>query len=212
MFKGWKIGLACLAVGGALLSGSIANAEEKMPGVQRMIGAGFEVEGVIPEMRSMLVGLGQPITYRAEVDPKRGYVVVLGSFEAEFGRSGIRVMNARIEGGDDQKIDVIESVGWKKPFVTNIAGQDANGDGWLDIVVEPHADGTHPAPQLTALWIFDQADWDKNKMTAEKAMAGEFDGFIHHFVDCGTDASFIPSLIYEERLAPIRAMTDGPAG
>lgn len=204
MSKGWKIVLAC-----AVLRGGMASAEEKMPGVQRMIGAGFEVEGVIPEMRSMLVGLGHPISYRAEVDPKRGYVVVLGSFESEFGRPGIRVMNARIEGAKDQKIDVIESVGWKKPFVTAIEGKDADGDGWLDIRVEPHKDGTHPAPQLTALWIFDRVDWDAKHMTAEQVMEGRFDGFVHHFVDCGTDASFYPSLTHEQRMAPIRAMTEG---
>ena len=107
--------MVALAVGSVAAFGSTLAMEEKMPGVQWMIGAGFEVEGVIPEMRSMLVGLGQPIAYRAEVDPKRGYVVVLGLFEAELGRPGIRVMNARIEGGEDKKIDVIESVGWKKP-------------------------------------------------------------------------------------------------
>lgn len=116
-----------------------------MPGVQWMIGAGFEVEGVIPEMRSMLVGLGQPISYRAEVDLKRDYVVVLGSFEAEFGRPGIRVMNARIEGGEDQKIDVIKSVGWEKPFVVALPGKDLDGDGGLDIRVEQRP-VDHPEP------------------------------------------------------------------
>jgi len=201
--------MVALVVGYVAAFGSALAMEEKMPGVQWMIGAGFEIEGVIPEMRSMLVGLGQPIAYRAEVDPKRGYVVVLGLFEAEFGRPGIRVMNVRIEGGEDQKIDVIESVGWKKPFVTAVDGKDLDGDGWMDITVEPHADSTHPAPQLNVLWIFDKADWDKNNMTAEPVMAGGFDGFIHHFVDCGTDASFFPSLTYEKRLAPVRAMTEG---
>jgi len=59
--------MAVLVVGVVAAFGSASAMEEKMPGVQWMIGAGFEVEGVIPEMRSMLVGLGQPITYRAEV-------------------------------------------------------------------------------------------------------------------------------------------------
>ena len=52
-----------------VIPASPAGAEEKMPGVIQTIGAGFEIEGVIPEMRSMLVGLGQPIVYHAQVNP-----------------------------------------------------------------------------------------------------------------------------------------------
>jgi len=115
-----------------------------MVGVVQMVGAGFEIKGVIPEMRSMLVGLGHPIVYHAQVSPERSYTVVLGSFESEFGRPEFRVMDARVEGGAPQKIDVIASVGWKKPFVTAITGKDIDGNGWLDITVSPHAEAKHP--------------------------------------------------------------------
>ena len=183
--------------------------EEKMAGVTQMVGADFDIEGVIPEMRSMLVGLEQPIIYHAQVNPERSYTVVLGSYEGDFGRPGFRVMEARIEGGTPQKIDVIASVGRKKPFVTSLTGKDIDGDGWLDITVAAHAEAKHPAPQITVLWIFDHADWIENNMTPEQVMEGNFDEFIHHYVDCGSDASLFPVLTYEKRLDPLRTITKG---
>lgn len=183
-----------------------ASADEgQMPGVVASIGAGFEIRDVPEILRKVVIGEGHPIRYRARVESGRPYVVVLGFFETFYERAGQRVMDVRVDGAEPRRVDIAADAGRKVPHAIAITGGDADGDGWLDIVIAPHADAADPNPTVAALWVFAREQWQGRSMSAAQVLAGVFDDGALHRVDCGTERSLRSRLGFEERVA--RAVT-----
>lgn len=185
--------------------------EKPMANVVRETGARFEINYVRHEIHSILMGKGCPIAYRAQVQPGSEYVVVLGFYEDNYRTVGNRVMELNVEGGKPIRLDMAERADWKQALAVPIEGRDADRDGWLKIAVGPAVEAKDRNPTVAILWVFDRQDWSSAGMTAETVMKGKFDDRAYYLVNCGTKESLYPTLAFDKRMTPMRALAAGLA-
>ncbi|MEN8254449.1 MAG: hypothetical protein ABFR33_03160 [Verrucomicrobiota bacterium] len=176
--------------------------EERMPGVSHLFGSGYETPDAPQVTMNMLAGAG-PVSYRAQLDQGGDAVVVFAFYEHNYGQPGHRVVDLNVEGADREIVDVVERAGWRKAVAVAVEGRDADGDGWLNLEVAPHAGAEDPAVTVGGVWVFDQAVWAKGGFDVNEVLFGKHDDQTMYRVDCGLEASFYSTLSARKRMLEV---------
>ncbi len=149
------------------------------------------IEGYDPSFANIRAGMGGvPILYRFAIEPKSERGVVLGFCESHWASAGSRLMTCKVEGAPSELVDPLARWGRHRPGGLLFEGGDANGDGWLEILVLPGPDTPDRNPILNAIWVFEP----DAKPDVAQVIAGRLNVLATHHVDVGgeRDQSLIP--------------------
>jgi len=146
-------------------------------------------DDIHPAFKSLLLGKGNPITYRAKVEPGGKYIVVVGAIETYWREARSRDMVTLIEGADNIQMDPANDAGKNKPAIYSKVGQDADNNGWLKLQTNVVFNSPDRNPVLSGIWIFEQKVWQEKNLTIEMVLRGKADNWAKYFVDCGSEGS-----------------------
>ena len=156
-----------------------------------------------PAFKNIRAGMGGvKLAYRFSVVPGEGRTVALGLCESYWAESGKRPMTLRVEGAPARTVDPVAEWGQHGAGCIFFKAVDLNGDGAIDVAVEPHPSAQDKNPILNVLWVFPEG----MAMDPEQVTAGAMNDHAEHYVDVGgeTDQMFYEggSLRYALELAP----------
>ena len=161
------------------------------------------IEGHDPSFANIRAGMGGvPILYRFAIEPKSERGVVLGFCESYWTSAGSRLMTCKVEGAPSELVDPLARWGRHRPGGLLFEGSDADGDGWLEVLVLPGPDTPDRNPILNAVWVFEP----DAKPDLAQVISGRLNVLATHHVDVGgeRDQSLIPGgdLEFAFALAP----------
>lgn len=189
----------------AIVNAQAANSNrDKMPNVIKELGAGFEIFDAPPVTRKILLGIGSPIFYNAQVQKGQQCVAVVALFEPFHGRVGKRVMELSAEGATSQIVDAVKLAGWRTPGAVAIEARDMDEDGWIKVTVSAHKSAEDRNVNPAGVWVFDKAKWDELKTTPAEVITGKYDAQAYYVVDCGSEESFYPTLSFANKIVAAR--------
>ena len=140
--------------------------------------------GFDPAFANIRAGMGGvSILYRFAVPPRRESNVVLGFCESHWSSSGNRFMTCKVEGADTEIVDPLARWGRHQPGGLLYQGVDANGDGWLDVLVLPGPGTPDRNPILNAVWVFKPG----LEIDTDEVITGRMNAFAERYVDVGGD-------------------------
>jgi len=134
-----------------------------------------------PAFRHIAVAMSGSVRYRFRAEKGKTYAVVLGLCEGHWTEPAKRPLQLVIEGRARQKVDMIGEHGHNVPAVFPFEVKDENGDGWIEVTVDPVDGAPDRNTILNALWVFDGA-----APPAEQLIAGTSRVRPLAYVDCGT--------------------------
>jgi hypothetical protein len=150
---------------------------------------------------------GVSILYRFAVKPRSRSDLVLGFCESHWAGAGNRFMTVKVEGADTEIVDPLARWGRHQPGGMRFEGSDANGDGWLDLLVLPGPGTPDRNPILNAIWIFEPG----LETDPDQVITGRLNTLAKRYVDVGgeLDQSLVPGgrLEFSFTLAPKGAET-----
>ena len=126
---------------------------ERLDGISGALGWAQPSSACSPEFRNVAWGTNRPIRYRIRVDPHAKKRIVLGFCESYKPRLNERVAAMHVEGAPEQIADLALTAARNVPQVFLFEAADTDGDGWLDIRVEPPA-GKDPNPALALIAVY----------------------------------------------------------
>lgn len=144
-----------------------------------------------PAFRNIRAGMGGvPIVYRFAVAPKAAQTVVLGFCESHWDSPGQRPMTAAIEGAPPVVVDPIARWGRHQPGTIAFAGRDNDGDGYLQVAIQPAPGASDRNPILNVIWLFPPGETP----TEDQLVKGELSTGALRYVDVGgeNDRSLYP--------------------
>jgi len=153
-----------------------------------------------PAFRNIRAGMGAvPIVYRFKVKPKSAANVVLGICESHWDVAGKRPLDCAVEGAPSLQVDPIAKWGRHKPGALLFAARDANGDGWLEVIVTTPSSASDRNPILNAIWLFPAGP----PPALVEVIAGNLNAKATRYADCGgpNDQSIYPPGKLEYQLA-----------
>ena len=104
--------------------------------------------GVDPALRDIAVRFGGAIKYTAAGSARR---IALALCEGWWNVPGKRKLTLRVEGAEPRTVDTVADIGKNKAALFWFDGKDLNGDGQIDIEVEPGEDRN---TILNGLWVY----------------------------------------------------------
>ena len=140
---------------------------ERLDGISGALGWAQPTEPCSPEFRNVAWGINRPIRYRVRVEPGAKKRIVLGFCESYKPRLNERVAVMRVEGAPEQTADLALAAARNAPQVFLFEAADADGNGWLDLIVEATA-GKDPNPALALIAVYAA----NAKLTREILIAG----------------------------------------
>jgi len=147
--------------------------------------------GYDPAFANIRAGMGGvAIAYRFAVEPGAHVAVVLGFCESYWEVEGSRSMSCKVEGAPAVTVDPLERWGRHHPGGVSFDGEDANGDGVLEVLVLPAPGTPDRNPILNAIWLFEP----ELEVDPAEVITGRHDGVALRYVDVGgsTDQSILP--------------------
>lgn len=126
---------------------------ERLDGISGALGWAQPSSACSPEFRNVAWGINRPIRYRIRVEPHAKKRIVLGFCESYKPRLNERVAALHVEGAPAQIADLALTAARNVPQVFLFEAADTDGDGWLDIRVEPPA-GKDPNPALALIAVY----------------------------------------------------------
>ncbi len=135
-----------------------------------------------PAFRNIRANLtGGPLVYRFRCEAGAAARVALGLCESHWAEAGRRPLVARVEGAPTQEVDPVTRWGQHRPGALLCDARDANGDGWLEVIVTTPASAPDRNPILNGLWLFPAGA----PVTAEDVITGRLAALATRAVDCG---------------------------
>lgn len=135
-----------------------------------------------PAFRHIRAGMGGvPIHYQFKVEPRASANVILGFCESHWTTSGQRPVVCQVEGTAQQEVDPIARWGQHQPGVVLFTGQDANGDGQLEVAVLPRIGAPDLNPILNVIWLFPPGPG----LNLDQVLAGKLNPVATRYVDVG---------------------------
>lgn len=147
--------------------------------------------GFSPAFVNIRAGMGSvPIAYRFAIEPGARIAVVLGFCESYWDVAGSRSMSCKVEGAPAVVVDPLERWGRHHPGGVAFDGEDANGDGVLEVLVLPAPGTPDRNPILNAIWLFEP----ELEVDPTEVITGRRNGVALRYVDVGgsTDQSILP--------------------
>jgi hypothetical protein len=166
-----------------------AGAEAPEPGAVRRRGGITGAEGwapvppgTDPAFRNVAWGTNRPIDYLLPVRAGAKKKVALGLCESYKPKTGMRVLDLRVEGSARQIVDPYAAAG-HTPQIYLFNAEDTDNDGLLHVSV--HAAETSPDPNvfLNAIWVFPETC----RVEPQAVMRGSMPHAAEYCVDCGSD-------------------------
>ncbi|MBN2326297.1 MAG: hypothetical protein JXR73_04020 [Candidatus Omnitrophica bacterium] len=111
-----------------------------------------------PAFRHIAAANGNPIYYRFCLPDGCSYTVVLGLCEGYWEEAGKRPLELVVEGDASRIVDAVADRGANVPGVYSFDAKDADGDGWIDIHVNPIEEAPDQNVILNVIWIFPTGD------------------------------------------------------
>ena len=102
----------------------------------------------------VLVGFGQPLVFRVDVEPGSARQIVLGLIEGWHAEPGKRPLRLAVEGAPEQRVDLVREHGRNTPVAIAFAAKDSDRDGTLLVQVLPVPGAEDGNTILSALWVF----------------------------------------------------------
>lgn len=187
--------------GGASPSNGRFGAYERLDGIGGALGWASPNLPADSAFRNVAWGITRPIHYRLRVDPSARKRIVLGFAESYKPRLNERVAWMKVEGAQDQTVDLALTARRNDPQVFLFNAHDADADGWLDVEVLA-VQGHDPNTTLAAIWMYpEQAGF-----TRENLLAGRGGTPPELRVDAGTELQRQPA-----RVDVVEATIDGRA-
>lgn len=114
---------------------------------------------------------GQRIQLQLTVPAGRKVTAVFGLCEGWHKTPGKRPLVLKAEGGETKSADPVKDFGANQPGVYKLAAQDANGDGLIELSVGTPEGVEDRNAILNALWVFDGAPPDDERIIQGQADA-----------------------------------------
>ncbi len=210
----------------------VLEANKKPPLVQRLDrGGGIKgwakpAVACDPFFRDIAVGWNDAIHYRISPPGDKRVGLVLGFCESWHTEPGRRILEVRLEGKSQARLDLVAKPGRNVPLLLPLEAADANGDGAVDVEVLAAPGATDQNAILNVLWVFAGSPPPVEQLLAgtspapalahvncgdEPAGLGppRHDVLVVHLVNRGAEAvSLEPTLVIDSEL-PLKA---DPAG
>lgn len=126
---------------------------ERLDGISGALGWAQPSTACSPEFRNVAWGINRPIRYRVRVAAHAKKRIVLGFCESYKPRLNERVAAMHVEGAPEQVADLALTAARNVPQVFLFEAADTDGDGWLNIRVEP-PQGKDPNPALAMIAVY----------------------------------------------------------
>ncbi len=137
-----------------------------------------------PAFRNIRAGMGGvPITHKFSVEPGSNRVVVLGFCESYWSVPGKRPLAVNVEGCQRKMVDPLALWGQHQPGVLQFDASDANGNGKIEVAVEPHPQAQDKNPILNVIWIISPG----TPFTLDEIKEGKWNDKVERYVDVGGD-------------------------
>jgi hypothetical protein len=106
---------------------------------------------VAAELKDIAVHMRGSLQFEVSVSSCR---VALALCEGWWGEPGKRLLTLRVEGAEPKTVDTVADIGKNKAAAFWFGAKDTNGDGKIEITVEPDSKGSDKSAFLNGLWIF----------------------------------------------------------
>ena len=156
-----------------------------------------------PAFKNISAGMGGvPIKYKFSVEPGANRTVVLGFCESHWAIPGKRPVVINVEGSPTKSIDPLVLWGQHVPGALTFNASDVNGDGKIDVSIEPHPQASDKNPILNVIWMFSPS----TAIVVDSVIAGKLNDKAEHYVDVGGEQDQMlykgDSLTYQLSLEP----------